>query len=241
MATSTGLGGSSLDFLNRPLYSLAEASKLAGLTPHRTARWLRGYRYTYKLTRGGEWRTGSQGPIVKRGSRGESTYVSFLELVDLLLVKEFLARRVSLQRLRKALAEAAEWIGEPHFGHEKFFAIGKDIYLQAGLFEGRIMRLLSHGQWAIPAIIEELGDRIEFDRSTGFARRWFPLGKQGPVVVDPAVLFGRPSIVSSRVGTANVYDLYLGENKNLAAVSKWMRIDRAQAKAAVAFERQLAA
>lgn len=227
--------------LNAPLYTLTEASRLVRLTPPRTARWLRGYEYSYKISRGADSRRGSKGPVVQRAGHRNGTYASFLELVDLLLVKRLLDRGISLQKLRKALAEATLLTGQPHFAHEKFFTMGTDLYLKAREFQGSIMKLLSGGQWAIHPIIEELAEKIEFDPATGLANRWFPRGRDYPVVVDPSVSFGRPSLAKRGIATTIIYDLYLGEGENLAAASEWMRIGKEEARVAVEFERQLAA
>lgn len=226
------------DILNRPLYTVAEASRLAGLTPHRAARWLRGYRYSYAVSTPERSRTGRKGPIVSRRGKADP-YASFLELVDLLAVKELLTAGFTLQKLRKLLAEVEGISGQPHFAHESFFRMGSALFLKTRELGGAIILLLSGGQSAIPGIIEAVAERIEFDPVTKTAIRWYPRGPDYPVVVDPAISFGRPSVVRRGIATSVLYDLFLGERKDLRSTSRWMDISPEETKAAIEFERHL--
>ena len=224
-----------------PAYSIAEASRLAGLSKDRTRRWLKGYEYFYPDSQMTPPIRRRQAPVIRRGRTAGTTYASFMDLVDLLFVKEFLAHGVSLQKLRKALDEAEQILGKKHFAHESFFTDGRSIYVRVKQYGEAIMQLLAGGQWVIAPIILELAKKIEFDRSTAMARRWFPLGRDFPVVVDPLISFGRPALLRRGVATANVYDLYLAERQDISATSNWLGIAVGDARAAVEFEQQLAA
>ena len=87
----------------------------------------------------------------------------------------------------------------------------------------------------------ELSHQIAFDVPSGYARRWYPLGRKGLIVLDPSISFGKPTLVSRGIATANIYDYYLGEEENLAPVCSWMNLTKKEVAAAVAYERQLAA
>ena len=69
---------------------------------------------------------------------------------------------VSIQKLRRALAEAAEILGTDHFARRSFFTDGKCIYLEVKERGDAILQLLSHGQWVIPEVIKKLGRHVEF-------------------------------------------------------------------------------
>jgi uncharacterized protein (DUF433 family) len=227
-----------------PMYTVATVGRFVKLHPDRVRRWLHGYDYFYSAGADGETRYGHKEPVVIRGQAAASQYVPFLDLIDLLFVKKFLEHGISLQRVRKALHEAEELIGGHHFAQNKFFTDGKKIYLEIKGKEQHadaLLELLSGGQWVIAQVIKQLAQQIEFDRPTGFARRWYPLGPNGLVVLDPSISFGRPTIRERGVPTANVYDLYLGERENIESVCSWMNLDKKEVKAAVDFEIQLAA
>ena len=93
----------------------------------------------------------------------------------------------------------------------------------------------------IEGMVKELAHQVDFDATSGLASRWYPLGSKRPVVLDPLVSFGRPSIVGKGVTTANVYDLFIAENENVKQVCSWMRLTPNEAKAAIEFEKALAA
>jgi uncharacterized protein (DUF433 family) len=167
---------------------------------------------------------------------------SFLDLIDLLFVKQFLERRFSLQRLRAALGEAERFIGKGgyHFAQRHFWTDGSNIYVEVRTRADALMQLLSGGQWVIAPIIKEVAQEIEFDEVTGFAKKWYPLGRTRPVVLDPEVSFGAPTVTGRGVETANVFDLFIGEGKRVERVSAWLDIHPVEVEAAVEFEVRLA-
>jgi len=224
-----------LSVLDEPAYTAAEAGRLAGLSAVRVRRWLEGYSYEYASERR------RQKPVVRRGGSAGSSYASFLDLVDLLFVKRFLEHGVSLQRLRKALDEAARILKTNHFAREIFFTDGHDIFLQVHEDGEAILELLSGGQWVIPEVIVELARHIQFETKTGLARRWYPLGQQGLVVLDPHISFGRPSIVHKGIATSNVYDFFLAEDRKVRPVCRWLGLSQREVNDAVRFEEMLAA
>jgi len=181
-----------------------------------------------------------QPPVVRR-SVSTGSYASFLDLVDLLFVKRFLDHGVSLQRVRRALEEAREILGTSHFARQTFFTDGGNIYLRIRDRGRAILELMSGGQWVIAPVIQQLATQIDFESPAGLARRWYPLGRSRPVVLDPFVSFGSPSIVGRGVKTANVHDLFAAENGSLAAVRAWWTLTEAEVEAAVEFERGLLA
>jgi len=178
-------------------------------------------------------------PIVVRTQTPSESYASFLDLIDLLFVKRFLDRGISLQKIRKALVEAERLLGGHHFAQRSFFTDGRNIFLQVKDDAEALLELLSNGQWVIAPLIKELAHQIDFDRPSGLAQRWYPLGPKGMVVLDPAISFGNPTIVGRGVSTAVVYDNFLAEKERIKKVSKWMELDQKEVLAAIEFEQKL--
>jgi uncharacterized protein (DUF433 family)/DNA-binding transcriptional MerR regulator len=230
-----------MEVLNAPLYNEAFAARLSELTKGRVHRWLRGYDYTYSAGRDGQLRKGHMAPIVARPATLAESYASFLDLIDLLFVKRFLDYGISLQKIRKALAEAERLVGGHHFAQRTFFTDGRNIFLQVKDDAEALMELLTNGQWVIAPLIKELAHQIEFDRPSGLAHRWYPLGPRGMVVLDPLVSFGNPTIVGKGVSTAVVYDNYLAEKQRVKKVAHWMNLDAKEVAAAIEFEQKLKA
>lgn len=181
-----------------------------------------------------------KGPVVSRAS-ADQPFASFLDLIDLLFVKQFLEHGVSLQKLRRALDEAKQILGGHHFAQRSFFTNGSKIYLQVRKEAEAILELMTGGQWVIAPVIRQLAHQIDFEDTSGLAERWFPLGKQGLVVLDPRISFGAPTIRDRGVETANVFDLYVAERENVQKVAWWMNLRIEEVSAAVTFEEMLAA
>ena len=230
-----------MNYWDVPIYNPTFVGRLVGLTTGRTKRWLEGYNYTYEVGAKKEVRTGHKEPIIDRTNTDFPNYASFLDLIDLLFVNEFLKYGISLQRIRKALDEANSILGGHHFAQRSFFTDGKKIYLQVKDEADALLELLSGGQWVIEKFIKELSHQVIFDKPTGFAKRWYPLGPEGLVVIDPKISFGEPIIVGKGVSTANVYDLYVGERKRIKKVGSWLKLNDNEIKAAIHFETKLKA
>ena len=217
------------------MYSTAETSRLVGLSSARIHRWLQGYSYGY------DSQIHKQPPVIKRTSSSDTSYASFLDLVDLLFAKKFVDYGISLQKVRKLMDEARNILHTEHFARRIFFTDGKNIYLEVKEKGEAILQLLTHGQWVIPQVIKELAHQIEFDHPSGLARRWYPLGPTGLIVLDPSICFGRPTIVGKGVNTLNIYDFFVAEDREAKAVSRWLSLTEREVAAAVEFEEKIAA
>lgn len=223
--------------LHSPTYPAAEASRLAGISSWRARAWLKGYSYKYEV--GDKVIEAHQDPVVDP-DKSKENYASFLDLIDLLFVKRFLENGIPLQQIRKALDEARNILGTNHFARNTFFTSGSNLILQLPIYNDMVA-LLTGGQTAIPEIIQQLGEKIDFEEVTGYglASRWYPNGREGLIVIDPRISFGKPTIVNHRITTANIYDLYLGE-RDIKPVSKWFDLPEVKIQAAIKFETALA-
>ncbi len=223
------------NILNAPSYTMAEISRLVNIKPWTARRYLKGYQYEYINSKT------IQPPVIKNDKYDRTIYASFLDLIDLIFIREFMRRGFGLPTLRKALDEARERFGTRHFARSVFFTSGnKEILLKLPK-DGCMVALLTGGQSAIPQIIEILFDKLEFETLTGygFVKRWYPRGMQGMIVIDPEISFGRPTLKGRAVPVQNIYDLYLGEKKKIAPVSNWFNIPAKEIDAAIKFEQHL--
>lgn len=231
--------GSLINSLEAPTYYIGNVSRLVKISRGRVSRYLSGYEYSYH--RDNYYSKVHQPPVINPINKN-MTYASFLDLIDLFFVKKFLDRGFSLQHIRRALDEARFYLGSPHFARSIFFTNGSEIFLKMPK-NGFMISLLKSGQYAINQVVELLNEKIDFEKLTGlgYAERWYPMGKQGGVVIDPRVSFGRPTLVGRGVATQNIYDLFLGENKQIEPVSAWFDIPNREILNAVVFEQRLCA
>lgn len=223
------------EILNARIYTIAEVARMAKLHPTRVRRWLHGYTYEYQNEKR------RQGPVVGRAENDGERYASFLDLMEIRVAKQFIDEGLSLFKVRNAFSEAAKVFGQDHpFARRVFYTRGKQIFLQVGNFDsadvGNLLHLFHDGQWAISDFIVSDATRIEFDPQSSVARRWWPLGKNEPVVIDPAVGFGAATLKNSGIKTLNVYRLYKGEGESVEAVARWLKIRNAEVGAAIRWE-----
>jgi len=227
-----------LELLETPAYPIAEAARMVGLSSGQVKRWLQGYAFTYHTRERPHLRQSKMPPVVPRAKAG-SSFASFLDVIDLLLVKELLADGISLQHARVAIDEAKQVLDVQHLGYETFFTLGRTVLLEIG--SSSIMALHTGGQMAFERLVRELGHQIEFDRQTKLAIRWYPLHPDRRVVVDPSVSFGRPVITGRRVTTSSIYDYFVSERRQVKVLCEWMGLKEEEVESAVKLEEALAA
>ncbi len=232
--------------LSAPAYTFAEASRLVGISQGQVSRWVRGYEYIYRVSGGKQERLGQQKAIVRKSTHKESTNVSFLDLIDLLFVRRFLKLGLSLQRIRKALDEARNYLETPHFASQRFFINGNKIFLDPTCAPNKnktknLIALLTGGQYGFREIVAQVEGMVDFEDVTGYglSSRWFPNGRQGHVVVDPRISFGQPTVYGHRITTSNIYDMYIGENQRIDKIARWFDLSPTALKTAIQFEYNL--
>ena len=89
-------------------------------------------------------------------------------------------------------------------------------------------------------ILQPFCDRLDFDAATSLAQRFFPLGREHPIVVDPRHAFGRPVIDGTNVTTEAVMALLRG-GETIEDVADSLAISDVAVRAARIFEMKRAA
>src|SRR3990172_4300586 len=124
-----------LTLLGVGFYIRADAARLLKVHPARLNRWI--YGYTYKIREESQQIKRHKGPIVRVDlpSLDNAIALSFVELMELRVVKSFLDRGISLQRVRIAAERAMELFDTAHpFASRRVFSGGERIFL--AVFEG---------------------------------------------------------------------------------------------------------
>jgi len=226
------------------IYSRADAARLLKLGPQRLSRWVRGY--TYWLKSGAQPRRTRQPPVVRTDlpTIDGTVALSFLELMELRVVRGFVEKGVPLQRVRVAARRIAEMFDTPHpFAHRRVFTDHEEIFV--GLSESgpqpdllQVTGRQASFQLIAGSLFEHYVEQIDFDATTSLAHRWFPMGRDVPVVLDPRIAFGAPVILGTRIRT-DILCLYASGNPE-PAVARAFEISPKELAAAMAFEAQLA-
>lgn len=227
------------------IYARADAARLLRMSPSRLRRWVGGY--TYWLRHEALPRTRRRQPPVIRTDLpviGNVVALSFLELMELRVVKAVVDAGVTLQHVRQAARLAAEHFDTAHpFASRRVFTDGRAIFSAVSEDADAPDVVKWHRDEIEQVIAGGVFDRflaeIEFDEATALAGRWWPLGRTRPIVLDPRIAFGAPIVSGTAVRTAIVARLARRTSPEEAAVA--YEIERGQVAAAVEFEDLLAA
>jgi uncharacterized protein (DUF433 family) len=220
------------NWLGIGLYTAAEASRLLDLPVAKVRRWLGGYRGAEK-DYAPLWTP--QLPKLE-GQLG----LGFLDLMQVRLVARIVEETdISLQKLRRALALARELVDHSHplttasfrtDGHRLFVEIGRETDTP------HLYDLLGK-QYGFHRIIEPSFKDVDLDLEI---TRWWPLGKQRSVVLDPQRSFGTAIASHSGISTAALA-LAAERHGSPREVARWYPpATQREVRDAIAFERRLA-
>jgi uncharacterized protein (DUF433 family) len=220
------------------IYGVAEAGRLTHVSPGRIARWLRGY-----VHRVGEAERVSlavwspQLPILDG-----SLALGFLDLMEVRFVDAFRRAGVPWRTIRIAAERARELIGRSHpFSTKGFKTDGRNIFAEIvrQTAERELLDLVK-SQYAFARVISpSLYAGLEFNELNE-ASRWWPLGHERAVVIDPDYAFGQPVVAGTGIPTAAVAAIRNAENSDRATAA-WFGIEVRKVRDALAFENSLAA
>lgn len=214
------------------LYTLAEAGRLVEVPPSKISRWLRGHDANGQHY-GPLWR-----PQVDLGEDG--VFLGFRDLQEVRVAAAFIAKGLSPQRVRQAIGLARDLVGDERpLSTRRFRTDGRSIFLQVVEEDGQTKLIdLFKRQFAFREIIEQSLTNLEYD-DAGSPLLWWPLGKSGSVVIDPARSFGQPIEAETSIPTASLASAAKAEGSQEAAARAW-GVPMRSIRRAVAFEQHLA-
>lgn len=226
------------------IYARDEAARLIRVTPSRLRRWVSGYTYHYSYRATSSRR--KRPPVVSMDLPviEDTIALSFVELMELRVVAALRAKGVSLQQIRKAADVAERHFRTEHpFASRRVYTDSRKVFAAVGdqanepdvveLSKGGVLQIIAGG------ILEPFLEEIDFDSHSNLAERWWPLGKTTPVVLDPRVAFGAPTIQGTRLRTSFLAQLASHSAADEIAEAYQLEPDRIEA--ALMFERQLKA
>ena len=229
--------GKRLEYFEKGIYSIPEASRLTGVDTRSISRWIRGYTYTQSGNRR------ESAPVFHADYEpAEGRFaLSFIDMMELRFVYAFKAHGLSLHKIRIASNRAAEILDTHHpFASSRFFTDRKSIFarIAANRKDADLLDLL-RGQFEIEKVLSPLLiEGVVFDKD--YPSRWYPLGRIHTIVVDPKFAFGQPIVAAHRIPTAVLSAGYRAEG-SFKKVADWYEVGEAVVRAAVNFESRLVA
>jgi uncharacterized protein (DUF433 family) len=179
---------------------------------------------------------------VNTWGKGKDRAFNFLTLVELFAVFQLRERGVSLKAIRQARAELGERFDiEYPFAHQGIVSDGRKILFE--LPDGSTdayLELGTVGQTSFRSVMRDFCQKLEFHESTLIADKYWPLGQNHAVVVDPEQSFGRPIISGTNIKTEAIHSLLLA-GETVETIAHLYQLDPEQVTEAELFERQQAA
>lgn len=216
--------------LERPVYGISEAAGLLGLRPDRARAWVDGYE-----------RQGSfYAPVIREERTGDEV-LTWGEFVELGYLREYRRKGVPLQRLRPVIDELRREFNTPYpLATARPYLYGKELVLKLQVkneIPRAIAIVVASGQTI--AFADEANrflKKVEFDPpGDGDVRRLYPAGTASPVVIDPLLRFGRPTVQG--VATERLWELF-DAGESLATIADGYELAEDLVKSAVAYEEQ---
>ena len=215
----------------RGVYLIPDAVRILRIPAGSLRSWVNGHNY----------KESSRFPAGEMESvgTGRDRHFGFLTLVELYLVAQLRRRGVSMSTIRSARDELATRLETTYpFASGGLLCSGKKLLHELG--DGVLLELGTTGQTAFEKIVQPFCDRLDFDAATSLARRFYPLGKEQPIVVDPRHAFGRPVVEGTNVTTETILALLKG-GESIEDIADSFHIPEDAVRAARVFETKKAA
>ncbi len=225
----TASTGDEIRRLSAPLYSYAESDYLAGVTRGTSRRWVEGYEY-----RDPEGHRIIRPPITARDREHEG--ISFLDLIEVGAIGRLRKAGFSLKLIREVVAYCQQALNAEHplvtlrFKHD-----GKEIFVERGTTLVEVGRRKGQQAWN-----DFLGPYLQtLDYEHDVVRRWYPLGRDQRVVVDPDYAYGLPVISGSGIRTEIVQEQFEA-GESIEEIAQDFAITPDEVEQALRYESRLA-
>ncbi|WP_398483808.1 hypothetical protein [Tardiphaga sp.] len=222
--------------LGTGFYTVPEAARLLKISPLNIRRWLGGYTYKH-----GE-KVVKMPPLWSPQLPGHDHHLElgFRDLIELLVMKSFIDRGLSIAVVRNCLDVARECANDPRpFSTRRFQTDGRTIFLESlrGLDDAEVLDLKKQ-QYVIKRLIDRTFK--DLDLSDDIVTSWRPYGGKPSIVVDPERAFGQPIAASYGVPTVVLAQAVEAEG-SVEKVSQLYDVPGGVVRDAVKFEHSLAA
>ena len=172
---------------------------------------------------------------------GKRVY-TFTELIELRFVSWLREQDVPMQAIRSAAEAAVELFGADHpFALEEFatdglriFALLRERTHDPGTASRLLVQELPKFQYVFTQMVEPYFKDLEFGDK--WAMRWWPMGRNKRIVLDPSRRFGEPIDDETGVPVSSLYGTYSAE-KNMKRVAWWYDVPVSAVKYAVEYQR----
>lgn len=211
------------------VYSVPDAARILGFPIDKVRRWIKNY-WENKFAEDGTPYTWGDGK-----DRG----FNFYTLVELIAIYALRENNVSFQKIISARSHLKEVLGvEYPFASKQVMSDGDKFFYQ--IDENLLLDVNLKNQYSFKDIVEPYCNKLDFDAIDTLAERFWPLGKDRSIVVDPKHRLGEPTISGTNISVdiiagmaargesvetiASIYELSTGQVKDAIAFNEGNRV-----------------
>lgn len=215
--------------LGKGLYTIPEVAIILHLPQAKVHRWLREY-YEGQLSK--KYKTKYSWSVK------DHKMVNFLTMIEFYVFYKLREQQISTGKILTAHAHLAGFLDTPHpFASHQLLISGSDIlYNQA---EEIWVKANVTNQIVFTDMLEAFAIKIDFSE-TNLAQRYWPMGRNHAVVVDPQHQFGQPVLRGTNINTATIFALYESGEK-VSTIGELYELSDAEIWDAIAFSNRSAA
>lgn len=142
--------------------------------------------------------------------------INFFTLIEIIMVHYLRREGAGFQKIKTAHKELGEMKQTLYpFAHAEVWTDRKNLFYD---LKTSVMELDSKRQLSFSEMVKPYCKKIDFRESTRLAERFWPLGKDRSVVVDPHHHFGQPVISGTNITTDSIISMInAGESPDFIA------------------------
>ena len=195
--------------LGKGIYSIPDAADILDMPVAKVRRWINKY-WELEFVQNGR----NEGEYTW-GEKREKAF-HFLTLIEIIAVDSFREIGVSFPKIKLAREKLSELLKTKYpFAHAELMSDGKRIFYK---LDSSLLELDKKQQFSFTRLILPYCKKIDFQEKTQLAERFWPLGKDHRIVVDPHHSFGRPVITGTNItADAIINMLKAGESSEFIA------------------------
>jgi len=147
--------------------------------------------------------------------------VNFLTLIEVYVFNTFLENGVKRNKIKKFHKNLSEKLNTDYpFAHHEFFYSNKEIYTskQTNIYFD------TDFNYIIDSFIIPFTNKIEYSDVTNIATKFYPLGKNSNIVIDPQIQFGKPTVNGTRL-TTDVIEEMLKNKMKPKVIASWYEVE----------------
>ena len=215
--------------LGNGIYTVPDLAFILQLPQGKVRRWLNDF-YNVRL--------GSKYKGKYSWGQGKEKATNFFTLIEFYVVYKLRENEVGVKTILEAHQLMSRQLKTVYpFASSEVLTEGKNIFYSTG--DDTMLYANKSQQIVIRKAIESFCKKIDFSEDR-LARRYWPLGKDHEVVVDPLHQFGQPVISGTNINASVIYSMY-ESGEPLQAIGILFDLTEKQVNDAVAFCQRKAA